>query len=108
MTTSTPLLIPALWIAWALYWWLSAFTAKDAVRKEPLSTRASHAIPLIVAILLLEWPTLPGDFLTGRMLPAGLETFWTGVAILVMGLAFMVWAKRSARTTPNTAPRSRH
>ena len=93
MTTSYSFLIPALWIAWAVYWWLSASRVKDTVRTEPLSTRASHGIPLIVAILLLALPTLPGEFLTERMLPAGTETFWIGVVVLVAGLTFMVWAR---------------
>jgi protein-S-isoprenylcysteine O-methyltransferase Ste14 len=93
MTKYYWLLIPALWIAWALYWWLSASGVKDSVRTEPLTTRASHAIPLIVVILLLALPALPGEILNARILPAGPETFWTGVAVLVAGLAFMVWAR---------------
>lgn len=92
-----PFLIPALWIAWAIHWWLSAEKVKDSVRQEPLSARAAHVVPLIVAVLLLSpripLPTLPGYFLMGRMLPAGPETFWIGVVVLVAGLAFMVWAR---------------
>ncbi len=93
MTTSYSFLIPALWIAWALYWALSAAKAKDSVRNETLPTRASHAIPLIVAVLLLMPPTLPGEFLTARMLPAGPATFWIGAVVLLAGLVFMVWAR---------------
>lgn len=93
MTRPYSLLVPALWVALGIYWTLSASKVKDTTRREPLSARAGHAVPLIVAVLLLALPTLPEGFLCGRMLPDGPATFWTGVIILAAGLAFMVWAR---------------
>ena len=93
MTTPVPFLIPALWIAWVIYWMLSAAKVKDTARRESFSARAGHALPLIAALLLLGPPHFLEEFLPGRMLPEGPATFWTGVIILAAGLAFMVWAR---------------
>lgn len=93
MTMPYALLVPTLWIAWIIYWTLSAITAKETMRREPLLAATVHGVPLIIAALLLALPTLPAEFLCGRMLPDVAATFWIGVSVQVVGLAIMVWAR---------------
>jgi protein-S-isoprenylcysteine O-methyltransferase Ste14 len=87
-------LIGALWIAWTIYWFVAARSAKEDRRQESPASRAGHIVPLGLAALLLWLPTLPGGFLCGRFLPAGPATFYTGVAVLAFGLGFSIWARR--------------
>jgi protein-S-isoprenylcysteine O-methyltransferase Ste14 len=86
-------LIGALWLAWVITWSLLARNAKTTLRRESPSSRAAHVVPLIIAALLLALPTLPGNFLSGRMFPHALATFWVGAVVLAAGLAFSVWAR---------------
>jgi protein-S-isoprenylcysteine O-methyltransferase Ste14 len=86
-------LIGAIWIAWTIYWLIAAQSAKHDTRRESPGSRASHIIPLMVAAWLLWSPRLPAGFLGGRFLPAWPATFWIGVAILIAGLGFSVWAR---------------
>ena len=87
-------LIGLLWLAWAVYWFVAARNAKRDRRQESALSRAGHIVPLIVAGVLLWLPTLPGGFLCGRILPATAATYFTGVAVLILGLAFAIWARR--------------
>jgi protein-S-isoprenylcysteine O-methyltransferase Ste14 len=87
-------LIGAIWIAWMIYWIVAARGAKTDRRQESAASRAGHIIPLIVAAALLWLPTLPGGFLCGRFLPSGAATYFSGVAVLVAGLGFSIWARR--------------
>jgi protein-S-isoprenylcysteine O-methyltransferase Ste14 len=87
-------LIGALWIVWAVYWFVSARSAKANRRIESAASRAGHIVPLAIAAALLWPPTLPGGFLCGRFVPATPATFYIGVAVLAFGLAFAIWARR--------------
>lgn len=86
-------IFPALWIVWVIYWKLSARNLKPVLRRESLASRASHLVPLALAVVLLVPHSVPGTFLTGRILPQTLVDFWAGVALVVLGLAFTVWAR---------------
>jgi protein-S-isoprenylcysteine O-methyltransferase Ste14 len=84
-----------LWIAWLVYWAISAANVKRAVRHESNWSRASYIIPIVIASILLAVPRLPGrGFLFWRFLPAGIDAYWPGVTLIVAGLAFTVWARR--------------
>ena len=87
-------LIPAMWIAWCLYWIMSARNAKRTVRRESLASRASHVLPLVVGILLVALPHVPSPLFATRILPRTLATYGIGVALVFLGLAFAVWARR--------------
>jgi protein-S-isoprenylcysteine O-methyltransferase Ste14 len=87
-------LLGALWIAWTVYWFVAARDAKEDRRQESAASRASHIIPLAAAAALLWLPTLPGRFLCGRFLPDTSATYFTGLAVLALGLGFSVWARR--------------
>ena len=85
--------IIGLWVAWMIYWWVSASKVKTTVRSESLASRAAHIVPLVAAGILVMLSTRPWGFLFDRMLPLSLVTFWIGAAILATGLAFAVWAR---------------
>ncbi|MGA9854642.1 MAG: isoprenylcysteine carboxylmethyltransferase family protein [Gammaproteobacteria bacterium] len=86
-------LIFIIWFLWLLYWWLSGRNVKAAARRESPLSRAGHAIPLIIAALLLALPTLPEGFLCVRVFPMTELIYWIGVFALVAGLVFSVWAR---------------
>jgi protein-S-isoprenylcysteine O-methyltransferase Ste14 len=87
-------LIPAMWVAWFLYWVICARNAKRTVRRESLGSRAAHVLPLMVGILLVALPHLPGAVFATRILPETFGTYWVGVIMILLGLAFAVWARR--------------
>lgn len=86
-------LFPALWLAWGAYWLISAANTKTSRRVESSASRARHVLPLMVAMLLLWPPTLPGGFLCQRLLPAGPVSFFSGAVVTALGLAFAAWAR---------------
>jgi protein-S-isoprenylcysteine O-methyltransferase Ste14 len=87
-----PHLITALWLSWALYWWISSRNTKETQRYESAASRASHLIPLAAAICLLALPSDRNPF-SGRFVPPSLAGYWLGVALLTAGLVFAVWAR---------------
>lgn len=82
-----------MWLAWAVYWWLSASKVKATARQESLASRAAHGVPMIVTVLLIIPPRLPLGILGDRMLPGGPTTYWIGAAMVAAGLAFAAWAR---------------
>ena len=92
MTIAGANLIGGLWVAWTAYWLIASRSAKQDRRQESPLSRASHIVPLIVAAWLLWTPRIPG-VLGERFLPDAPATFWTGFALVVLGLGFTVWAR---------------
>ena len=80
-----------LWLAWVLYWVVSAFSAKTTQRRESLGSRLSHVVPLLIGVALILWPRVP--WLSLRLLPSGPLEFTLGVVLLALGLALTVWAR---------------
>jgi protein-S-isoprenylcysteine O-methyltransferase Ste14 len=87
-------LIAAMWSAWSIYWLASSRHVKRAVRRESRAARWGHIVPLVGGMLLIvAWrPTSP--IFSLRILPWALGTFWVGVAVILLGLAFAIWARR--------------
>jgi protein-S-isoprenylcysteine O-methyltransferase Ste14 len=83
-----------MWIAWCLYWVISARNTKRTVLRESLASRISHVLPLVVGILLVTLPHVPSAVFATRILPEVLATHWVGGALVFLGLAFTVWARR--------------
>jgi protein-S-isoprenylcysteine O-methyltransferase Ste14 len=84
-----------LWVAWLVYWRLSAADVKPTVRHESKWSRISYVIPLLIAsILLFIRPIAGGGFLFSRFLPEGIGWYWLGVALVAAGLGFSVWARQ--------------
>jgi protein-S-isoprenylcysteine O-methyltransferase Ste14 len=87
-------LIPALWLAWLIYWRISAYGVKAVQRRESPASRAAHIVPLVIGSILLWMRDIPGGgVLFERFLPRGFATYWTGTALVVLGLAYSVWAR---------------
>lgn len=86
-------IISGLWIAWALYWLISALGSKTTVRRESLASRLGYVLPLLAGGVLIGWRHLPWEWLNARLWPRSLTAYWIGVALLAAGLGFAVWAR---------------
>jgi len=84
----------ALWLAWLLYWWLSARNVKPTRSRESLAADLRHRGPLILAALCLGAPRLMPRVLTRRFLPVDWYFPVLGTVLLAAGLGFTVWARR--------------
>jgi protein-S-isoprenylcysteine O-methyltransferase Ste14 len=87
-------LFPAMWLSWAVYWWISSRNVKHAVRRESAASRLAHIGPLVLAGILLSIPDLPVRFLGDRFLPPTTWVFSVAAALTAGGLLFTVWARR--------------
>jgi protein-S-isoprenylcysteine O-methyltransferase Ste14 len=86
-------LISALWVAWALYWLISAISNKSTVRRESLGSRLAYVVPLLLGGVLIGWRRLPWEWLNERLWPRSLPAYWIGVTLLAVGLGVAVWAR---------------
>jgi protein-S-isoprenylcysteine O-methyltransferase Ste14 len=88
-------LIALLWLGWLVYWAISAISVKPVQRRESPASRWSYgAVTALGGVLLtLHMPRNP---LTQSFLPPDLWPFvaWVGVALVVLGLGFAIWARR--------------
>ena len=86
-------LILWLWWGWGLYWILSALRNKATQRRESLASRLAHVLPLAVGAALIAWPARRWSALAWRLWPTSLAAYWVGVALVIAGLGFAVWAR---------------
>jgi protein-S-isoprenylcysteine O-methyltransferase Ste14 len=86
-------LMLGMWLAWVLYWVISAITAKRTQRRESLVSRASHVLPLLFGVYLIVWPQVRVPWLSEQMLPDVAIRYWLAVALVALGLGFTVWAR---------------
>lgn len=87
-------LMSGLWLAWALYWMVSAYGTKRTRRRESLGSRLSHVLPLAIGVVLIAWPHLHlGRALERPLLPPGPLRFGSALVLVLAGLAFTVWAR---------------
>jgi len=82
------LTINGLWVAWVVFWFIAAQTAKQDRRRESMRSRLAHITPLALAILLIAWAGLGP-----ALLPRSLALAWLGVALVAVGLGFASWAR---------------
>jgi protein-S-isoprenylcysteine O-methyltransferase Ste14 len=87
-------LIPSLWLAWLVYWWLSARNVKPTRSREPLAFELRHRAPLMLAALRLAAPRWVPRVVLRRFLPVGWFFPVLGIVLLATGLGFTVWARR--------------
>ena len=87
------LLIPALWIAWMLYWWAAARNAKAIQRKESALSRAAHIVPFAIAAWLLAAGGTPIALLNQPVVPRSVGLAVAGAVVTAIGLAVTVWAR---------------
>jgi protein-S-isoprenylcysteine O-methyltransferase Ste14 len=87
-------LILAMWIAWGLYWILSARSVKIPVRRESTLSRWAHYGPLILSGWLLldgghSWLPLRAPFMARSD-----TSLWIAAGVTATGLMFTIWARR--------------
>lgn len=85
-----------IWLAWLMYWGISAMHVKQPVRVESTTSRLGrHVLPLMLAAVLLfhRFAWLDNTFLNERVVPLDTWVAWLGLALAVTGLAFTCWAR---------------
>lgn len=89
-----PSVITAMWLAWVVFWLVSASSAKVTARVESAQSRLLHLVPLLAGIFLIEQsPVAPWRVLSMHALPGTLATYWCGATLQAAGLLFTVWAR---------------
>jgi len=85
----------AIWIAWLLYWFVSAFGNKAAARVDGWMSFLTYRAPLMLACVLFFARALgrPWPWLVRRFLPPGALWPSLGLAVLLLGLALSCWAR---------------
>lgn len=81
------------WLAFALCWLLLAIGTKSTQRRESISSRLVHVVPLVVGAVLIGWRSVPWEWLALRLWPRAPAPYFVGLALLYAGLAFAVWAR---------------
>ena len=94
MPVSYRYLFPAMWLAWALYWWISSRHVKPTLRHESIGSKLSHILPLLLAAILLSVPHIPISLLGEKFLPSTWWRFPVAAALTAAGLLIAVWARR--------------
>jgi len=87
-------LFPAMWFAWAVYWWISSRAVKATVQRESPTSRFAYIVPLIAAGYLLAARSVRVPFLDERFVARSPWTFGVASALTAAGLLFAVWARR--------------
>lgn len=89
-----PSVISAMWLAWVVFWLVSARSAKATARVESTQSRLLHLVPLLAGVFLVEQSAVaPWRVLSMHVLPWTMGTFWCGALVQAAGLLFTVWAR---------------
>jgi protein-S-isoprenylcysteine O-methyltransferase Ste14 len=83
----------ALWLAWGLYWIVSAHNAKTTRRRESSASRIFYSVLLLTGAGLMAVPRYRLGWLATPWLPEAPLRFRLALALLAAGLAFTVWAR---------------
>src|SRR5262249_47546578 len=83
-----------MWLAWAVYWWISSRAVKATVQRESPASRFAYIVPLLAAGYLLPARSAHVPLLDERFVPRTAWTFSIGAAITAAGLLFAMWARR--------------
>src|SRR5262249_30648289 len=86
-------LIPALWVVWLAGWWISARNTKQTLRSESFISRLRYTLALGVAVWLMVGRRFPWAALSARFVPFAQWPYFTGLALVVLGLGFAAWAR---------------
>lgn len=87
-------LILALWIVWAIYWLVSARSAKPVRRREPVVWRTLFVAQALLTAVLLGPHRWPGG-LGVRLIGGGWTRFWIAASITAGGLVLSICARRA-------------
>ena len=88
-------LIGGLWLLWALYWLVAAQSVKPVRQRESLSSRLIFVVLMLLGALLLLSGHHRLEWLQARWLGGGWARYWIAVTLVVLGLSFSVWARRT-------------
>ncbi|MGA7160837.1 MAG: isoprenylcysteine carboxylmethyltransferase family protein [Bacteroidota bacterium] len=94
MTIIYSYLLPAIWLAYLLYWLAKSPNVKTTERKESPLSRLIRLVLIVSAVVLLGLPNIPLRALDARFIPAGVIHFWIGCPLTIGGLLLSVWARR--------------
>ena len=84
----------SLWLTWAIYWAIAAADVKHSRQREPVSSRALHFVPMLLAAALLLLPHFGHqNILFHRLFPASRTASGVGCLLILSGLGFSVWAR---------------
>lgn len=87
-------LILWVWAAWAAYWLIAAIGTRRTLRREPLASRLTYVLALGAGGVLIAWHDSPwARLLALRVWPRSALSYLIGLAVLLAGLAFSVWAR---------------
>ncbi|WP_426662049.1 methyltransferase family protein [Rhodanobacter aciditrophus] len=83
------------WMAWLLYWFVSAFGTKRAARVDSFGTMLAYRVPLLLGFILLfaGRPWAGADWLWRDFRPASVTWDWLGLLVLLLGLGVACWAR---------------
>jgi protein-S-isoprenylcysteine O-methyltransferase Ste14 len=95
--------VTGLWAAWIGIWFAYARNVKQTSWRESLASELRHRVPLMMAAYLLIANSPPPAFMTWRFLPHATLIELLGVAIVVAGLSFALWARRYLGTNWSAA-----
>lgn len=87
-------LISGVWAAWTLYWLVAAYGNKATQRRERFTSRLTYMLALVAGGVLIAWDRWPwGRVLDAFFWPRSALSYLVGLAVLIVGLAFSVWAR---------------
>jgi protein-S-isoprenylcysteine O-methyltransferase Ste14 len=88
------LLIDIPWMAFVVYWTITALNTKPAEKREPFAVRYGVMFLEVVGFVLLFRHSADIGFLGQRIIPLSLAISVTAVALTWAGIALAIWARR--------------
>jgi protein-S-isoprenylcysteine O-methyltransferase Ste14 len=86
------IVIAAMWVAWAAYWFVSSAGVKPVAQSESWQSRLGYSAPLWIAVILLVARNLPWP-LSVPLFHTSSATAIVGVVLTAIGLGFAAWAR---------------
>ncbi len=86
-------LMTGLWVAWGLYWVISAQNVKTTARRESSASRVFYSLLLATGALLMAVPRNRLGWFATPLLPDMPLRYRLALALLAAGLALTVWAR---------------
>jgi protein-S-isoprenylcysteine O-methyltransferase Ste14 len=84
----------ALWIAWLVIWLVGAGVWRSSTaRRQPLGSQLAYGVPMWVGVWLIFFFSRRTKLLGLTLLPVDGALSWLGVALVLCGLGFAVWAR---------------
>ena len=94
MAAISGFIILGCWIAFLVYWFISAFGQKATAEPQRLLSALAHRIPVGLGWFLMLYPKSPPP-LNQRLMPHTDGTCIIGTLICVFGLFVTIWARRT-------------